>query len=98
MGGRMLASTAAPVGRGVPLPGSRPRSLRLFHLPRPPFESRLPLVLVGTERLVAGLRRICAGVGDTTGACVGEAGALFVTAFRRRYLEQQRLPISSRVR
>ena len=67
--------------RGVvvsPSLGSRPRSLRPFHLQRPPFDPRLPLVLVGTERLVAGLSRTCAGVGDTTGACVGEAGALFV--------------------
>jgi hypothetical protein len=62
MGGRILASTAAPNGVVVsPSLGSRPRSLRPFHLQRPPFDPRLPLVLVGTESqspALAGFARV----------------------------------------
>lgn len=69
-----------------------PSGLCVRHLPRGsrplfaviPFaasgsEARIPHIVVGNEEVDAGLCRVCAGdVGITAGACVGEAGALFV--------------------
>lgn len=79
MGGRMLASAAAPVGRGSFLPLAAVRglcgcSICGLHL----LEPRLGYCWLYGE-VVAGLARLTQVSGrHLLGACVGEAGALFV--------------------
>jgi hypothetical protein len=82
MSGRMLASTAAQHWVVVSPSAEQPSALfAANHSAASALDRRPSPNVVGTE-IVAGLGRTCAGVGETTGACVGEAGALFVTAFQ----------------